>query len=36
MDDADAMPRYAGDQERDRIQPTVLAGSPTTTPTPRP
>ena len=34
-DDADAMPRNAEDQERDRIQPTALSGSPETTPTPR-
>lgn len=34
-DDADAMPWDAEDQERDRIQPTALSGSPETTPTPR-
>jgi hypothetical protein len=36
MDDADAMPWDAEDQERDRIQPTALSGSPGTTLTPRP
>lgn len=35
MDDADAKPWDAKDQERDRIQPTALAGSPATALTPR-